>query len=449
MEFLLILLGLFPLFIFGDMIGDFDFGSEDDEAEGNGAGYQSMTETQSILEGPGFGAEQESTADPLSPVTEDETPVEGSHIDPSTVLQPNTDDETPSQGDEVDPDDVIGPSDTPEEEFFIDGDGTSLQQLLDTQSDATTGIGFLGTQVDVTQDWSLGEGDQSATLDDDGLEGTGEGALSDWDGTPIIQTEGTLNVIDGGAGNDDIMTGDEAAYAFGGEGDDTLATGEGAAALFGGEGDDTLLGAGSASYLDGGSGDDVIQGGSADEIIRGGAHGPDDAETDDNDTLDGGGGDDQIAGGYGADTLSGGTGDDVINHHGRAEEDVVAEHQEFGWHIDGDADTLDGGAGNDTLIMDGADTATGGSGADTFWLYNDGGGNIADITDFKNGEDTLRITLDPELDWGGLDVDITASLDGLDGIVSVNGEAVALLRGGAGAGTSDIFVELGQNILAG
>ncbi|MGH1370092.1 MAG: calcium-binding protein [Maritimibacter sp.] len=449
MGFLFLILGFFPLFILGDMVAGSDEESDDGE-EGTGQGYESSTETQSVSDefmGP---PQTQADSDPLSPVIEDETPIEGDPVDPSSEISPNTDDETPLEGDVVDADDILDPNDKPDEEFFIDGDGTHLQHLLTEQTDASSGIGYLGTTIDDTQDVELGAGDQSVALADDAETGTGEGTLSDWDGTPVLQTEGDVNVVDGGAGNDVITTGDEAAYAFGGTGDDTLSAGEGAAALFGGAGNDTLAGSAAQTYLDGGEGDDTLQGGAGDEVLRGGAHGADDADTQDDDTIDGGAGDDRISGGFGADTLSGGDGDDVIDHHGRAEQEVHGEHQEFGWHIDGATDTLDGGAGDDTLIIDSEDTATGGSGMDTFWLYNDGmSESVAQITDFENGIDTLRITLDPEGAWGDMEVAVTPSLDGLDGIVSVNGETMAILRGGASATTGDIYVELGQNITAG
>lgn len=366
------------------------------------------------------------------------------------MLEPNTDDETPTAGDPIDPEDIADPADTPAEEFYVDGDGTSLQQLLNNESDAVDGVGYLGTQIEATEDYVLTEGDDALSLADDGEEGTGEGALRTYDGTPVLDSAGDINVVDGGAGNDTIAAGDEAAYVFGGGGSDTLATGEGVAALFGGSGGDTLMGGDTESYLDGGTGNDVIEGGSADEILRGGAHGEGDQDTRDNDSIDGGAGDDDIAGGYGSDTLIGGAGNDIIDHLGRAEEEVAAEHLEFGWHIDGDADTLDGGTGNDTLIFDSADTASGGDGADTFWLYDDGtGASVAEITDFETGTDALRITLDPEVDWGDMDVTVGLAENGLDSIVSVNGEEMALLTGNTSIAAHDVYVELGQNITAG
>ena len=188
----------------------------------------------------------------------------------------------------------------------------------------------------------------------------------------------------------------------------------------------------------------------ADELLNGGAHGPDGADAADDDTISGGGGDDHILGGYGADVLRGDAGDDVINHLGRAEEQTGQERHEFAWHIDNDADSLAGGAGNDTLIMDRADSATGGDGMDTFWVYFDGasGSGAADIGDFTTGEDFLRVTLNPDLNHGDLAVDVMPSDDGADGLVTVNGETVAILRGAPDATVDDVYVEIVENIFS-
>lgn len=431
MAFLLLFLGLLPVMFLPDAFADGDA-----DGVGNGTGED---ENGYLLPD-----ESDDTA-LLDPIM----------VDDDSVLLPDVGDDDPGDHDHpIGDGDVQGPNDTPEEEYYIDGDGTLLQQLLGEQSDATTGIGYLGTRIAETDDYELGDTDDELNLDDDGVAGTGEGALGSWDGTPLIHTEGDLNVISGGDGDDSITTGDEAAYVFGGAGDDTLAVGEGAAALFGGDGNDMLTGSdvinadGTASaYLDGGAGDDIIHGGDGHEVIEGGEHGADSGVAG-NDTLFGGGGDDLIRGGYGADILSGGSGDDVIDHMGRAEERVTAEHRDFNWHIDNDADILDGGDGNDTLIFDRADTATGGAGNDTFWLYHDTGSGIghAEITDFSTGEDFLRISLNPDLTSGTPVISVTPSEDGLDGVVTVNGEVVAVLQGAPGASAADIYVDVPENI---
>lgn len=390
------------------------------------------------------------TGDALAPVTEDDAPVIGGVTDPDAVLAPVTEDDAPVVGDVTDPDQVLAPSSEPGDEYAIDGDGTLLQSLLNSESDSDTGVGFLGTQIDETSDLELGLEGDSYAAPDDGVLGTGTGTIANSDGTPMLFADYPVGVIFGAEGSDDIDLGDDAAYAFGGSGDDTITAGEGAAALFGGEGNDTLTGTdtGETAWLDGGLGDDVLLGGDADETFHGGAHAAENAGAQDDDYIDGGAGDDTIYGGFGADTLLGGDGDDVINHLGAQEEEISWERHEYDWHLDGDADTLDGGAGNDTLIMDGADTATGGAGMDTFWVYSDvaGGGGAATITDFNSGEDFLRVSLNPEYGFDTPDVSVAPSDDGLDGVVSVNGEVVAILQGAPGATAADVYAEVVPNV---
>ena len=452
MTILLLFLGLLPMLFLPDI-----FGGEDAYDSGNGTGG---------LEDDGYSDDQGGGADQGFPDevfeglvvqpddSDDQPPVNPAPIDEGSVVQPDDGDDSPDDFDyPIGDGGVLDPVDTPEEEYSFDGDGTLLQRLLGEQSDAATGIGYIGTQISDTLGSELGTANDTFEMEDDGTGGNGEGQLGSWDGTPLIDTEGNLNVVSGGEGNDSITAGDEAAYIFGGVGDDTLAAGDGAVAVFGGIGEDTITGSdvvnsdGTASaHLDGGAGDDIITGGEGHEIIQGGEHG--DQRASGNDVLSGGGGNDFVSGGYGADTIAGGAGDDVLDHFGQADERVVAERREYSWHIDNNADTLDGGEGNDTIIFDRTDTATGGEGNDTFWLYNDtsSGTGHADITDFRVGEDFLRISLNPDVTAGTPEVVVEPSDDGSDGIVFINGAVVAILQGSPGASAADIYVDVPENI---
>lgn len=140
----------------------------------------------------------------------------------------------------------------------------------------------------------------------------------------------------------------------------------------------------------------------------------------------------------------------MINHLGHAMESSGAERSSFDWHIDGDADTLDGGEGNDKIIMDRADVATGGSGADNFQIYSDQGDGLghATVTDFASGEDFLRITLDPDEDEDSVVLDVSPSENGADGVVTVNGEVVAILQGAPNATAADVRVEVMEEVYA-
>ena len=93
----------------------------------------------------------------------------------------------------------------------------------------------------------------------------------------------------------------------------------------------------------------------APEVERVVAHGVQQNETlhggDGDDTIHGGAGNDSIQGGGGADHLYGGAGDDTLDG---------------GTAPQGAFDVLDGGDGNDQLMLSGSTIAIGGKGADTF-----------------------------------------------------------------------------------
>ncbi len=435
----LLLLGLVPLFFLGDLFVGGGAGAPASE-DGDEAAQEGGQGNVSTL----LGAQSDGT--PLEPVTDDPQPYVGAPVEPGTIIDPNEDDADPVTGTPVDPDTVLDPIDTPGEGYER-GSGTTLQQLLDRETDLRVGVERIGSEISETAELLSSDEADRITLANDG---PGEGNLSDIDGTPLIHTDGMLGVIEGAGGDDTLVLGNSATYAFGGAGADNISAATGAAAIFGGTGDDMLRGGTGDGFIDGGAGDDVILGGDGAENLFGGAHAPDSASAADDDLIDGGAGDDRIAGGYGADTLIGGTGDDVIDHHGRVEQQIGWERHAFDWHIDDADDTLVGGTGSDTLIMDRADTGTGGDGADTFWIYHDHetGTGAADITDFDAGTDFLRVSLNPSLDHGELTVDVTASPDGADALVTVNGELVAVLRGAARADAIDLLVEVTPDLFA-
>ena len=135
--------------------------------------------------------------------------------------------------------------------------------------------------------------------------------------------KGTLT---GTAGNDRLVSNDDAEILRGLDGNDTL---------IGNGGDDEIYGGETAADLR-----DVIFGGDGNDTIDGGYG---------NDELRGDAGDDVISGGFGGDTVIGGTGNDTIT--GSALGDVL-----FG--SDGD-DFINGGFGYDQI--------NGGNGADAFF----------------------------------------------------------------------------------
>ena len=100
----------------------------------------------------------------------------------------------------------------------------------------------------------------------------------------------------------------------------------------GGDHDDEITGSRGSDSLDGGKGNDVLNGGAGNDKLSGGAG---------NDTLNGGAGKDTLNGGKGVDKLNGGAGADKI----------VAN--------DGQRDTVDCGAGKDSVVADKKDRLKG------------------------------------------------------------------------------------------
>lgn len=433
-------LGLVPLVLLTDLLTEDTEGEMDDPTDPSS---DTTDDTVVVCERPDEG-------DVLAPQNGDDMPGENDLVE-GPILQPQNDGaDDPTENDPVDPDTIIDPSTDPSQDYPNIGAPELLQQGLENETDFNYGSGYLAEFGGATEEISLTEGNDVFSAADDG--GADPGELGDWDGTPVLSSDDPVAVIDGGERDDTIGLGAGAVYAFGGDGNDTLTAGTGAAALFGGAGDDHLTGSDAAPvWLDGGVGNDDILGGQADEVIHGGAHSGDGTDQPDDDVIDGGGGNDVISGGYGADTLSGGDGDDVIDHLGRVEQDVVWERHQFGWHIDNEADRLSGGAGSDTLIMDRADSAEGGEGRDTFWVYFDAasGSGAAEISDFTPGEDFLRITLNPNVVKDTPQVAVGPSEDGQGGIVSVNGDVVAVLNGASDVTEADVYVEVVDDIFGG
>lgn len=250
-------------------------------------------------------------------------------------------------------------------------------------------------------------------------------------------------IVDGGAGNDRILTGSKNDTLLGGLGNDILDGGAGNDLLDGGSGNDTLTGGLGNDTLIGGDGNDTLNGGDGNDTLTGGFG---------NDTLDGGAGNDSLDGGVGNDTLTGGLGNDIITG-GDGTDTLVESADRFftltntsletkllttgnkveftdtlsgieqarltggagantinasaftlgAVTLDGQAgnDILTGGTGNDTLIGGaGNDSLTGGTGKDTFVFANTGitpfstsGLGVDTIADFVLADDLLQLNV--------------------------------------------------------
>lgn len=285
-----------------------------------------------------------------------------------------------------DPDtpDVAGPSGSADDDVLTANDpdvpdvagpvGTADDDVLSPNADDTPiGGAPTGSLTGETVEYTLGDDGETFILADDAMQGGTDATLAlDDNDMPTIDTDGTLNIVTGGAGDDTIAAGDDAAIIDGGAGNDTIYGGDGTAILSGGAGDDTIY-----------AGNDT---GSAYVL----------------------------------------SGDDGADH-------------------------LYGGDGDDTILMDANDVAAGGAGADSFWLYYDANADVghAEITDFDQGADMLRVTLNPDDTYSGtLDVEVGQTEDGLSSQVIVNGDVVAVLYGAPNVTAGDVVVELSPSALS-
>ena len=206
------------------------------------------------------------------------------------------------------------------------------------------------------------------------------------------------DLVTGGAGNDTILTGDDADTIYGGAGDDSINSGIDDDLVHGGAGNDTVIGSEGADTIYGEAGDDLIYGGLG-EVGNDLLDLPDatDLDPDNNrDLLEGGAGNDTIYGRDDDDTMAGGIGNDVM--YGGVDDDVMDGN-------DGN-DILSGDQGNDVIRGGaGSDIQTGGADRDVFIV----GSNLDGIGDVIDGSETgddydvldlsdagpLRIVYDP------------------------------------------------------
>jgi Ca2+-binding RTX toxin-like protein len=274
-------------------------------------------------------------------------------------------------------------------------------------------------------------------------------------GGPSTVANTSLIQVFGQAGAD-VATLDETngvlpkANMFGGAGDDVLTGGSGNDRLFGQSGNDVLDGKGGNDFLFGGADNDVLAGDSGNDQVFG--EGGNDRMVwnpgDGNDTVEGGADNDtaEANGGDGSETFAvtangarvrfnrlgpapaaldiGITENLVINANGG--DDVISASGNLATLINL---TLDGGAGNDTIL--------GGNGADLPL-----GGNGSDVIDGQQGNDVALLGAgDDRFQWDpGDDNDVVEGQDGTDTMlfngsgfgeifqVSANGERVLFTR---------------------
>ncbi|KRE16519.1 hypothetical protein ASE63_14955 [Bosea sp. Root381] len=248
--------------------------------------------------------------------------------------------------------------------------GISMLGGDDTLVNSGTIIGLDGIAID------MGDGNDAVTL----LEGSniyGEIRLGAGDDTlTATEVEDDL-VVDAGSGNDIVRTGSGDDLVRGGAGDDLLDGGEGDDVLQGGEGNDRLIGGLGDDFLFGGAGNDTLVGGEGNDLLDGG-EGIDTADysaetsgiTVDLSTGKATGADIGLDTLQGIENVIGGSGDDVL----------IGNDQ---------ANVLNGGAGNDRIVIGAGDTAIGGEGDDSIEVK--AGAGAAAIVDGGTGFDTVKL----------------------------------------------------------
>jgi len=345
------------------------------------------------------------------------------------------------------------------------------------------------------------------------------GAVQIKGGTPTVGNTELIQVF--GLGGNDTITMDEAngalprANLFGGFGNDIIRGGSGGDMLFGQSGNDNLQGRGGVDFLFGGSEDDILTGGDDDDQMFGesgndrmiwnpgddtdlheGGAGTDTSEVNGGSgaevftvtangtrvrfdrldpapfsidigtterldlrmnggddffsatgnlaaliqiTVDGGAGNDTILGSNGIDTLLGGDGDDFID--GQQGNDVAllgAGNDVFQWDPGDGSDVVEGQDGSDTMLFNGS------GGAEIFTASANGGrvlftrnlGNI--VMDINDVESIDLNTL------AGTDTITVNDLSGTD-VVEMNVNLAGTIGGTAGDGAADVVIANATN----
>lgn len=328
-----------------------------------------------------------------------------------------------------------------------DAEFSEIEAVITGEGDDTVDGSVTTTGIDVT----TGGGDDTVTGGDgdDVINTSGPSdaidAVVDFP-TPFDALDQTgdpdptddLDTVDGGAGNDTIITGDDADVIYGGTGDDTIDSGIDDDYVEGGAGDDSI---------DAGFGADEVYGGDGDDFINAGIDAFTDYANDDPtfpfvdpnladgvDTVYGGAGNDTILTGDDADTIEGGEGDDTID--GGIDDDLI--------HGDAGDDSIDGGHGSDVIYGgDGNDTI---NAAENFGEAPLGIGEVLDATDPEptNGLDTVYGDAGDDTIYGGDDADVLyggddddALFGGIDNDDLFGGSGEDLLEGGQGSDTLD------------
>ncbi|WP_298915544.1 hypothetical protein [uncultured Roseobacter sp.] len=158
------------------------------------------------------------------------------------------------------------------------------------------------------------------------------------------------------------------------------------------------------------------------------------AGTEQTDYIEGGDGNDQLGGSAGSDLIFGGLGSDVLNG-------IVDDPDTVGIMDTDEGDYLNGGSGDDILILGEDDIAASGEGNDDFllgdWITQ---GNGAEILDYEPEHDSLMLVWD-DTSISADEPDVTVDPDPDDPEVmhiSMNGVSVAEIYGDTELSVADL-----------
>ncbi|UWR20910.1 cadherin-like domain-containing protein [Sulfitobacter sp. S190] len=303
-------------------------------------------------------AQVEVTVDPVNdaPVAEDDSATlnKGDSVTVSVL-----DNDSDPDGDPL----SVTAATSPDGDVTINDDGT-LTFTPDPDFCGDTVINYTLSDGTLTDDAvvavTVRDGIVSGTEDGDLIDvdyvGDPEGDLVDAGDAFLPGEEPQDDIIEAGDGDDTVRAGLGNDEVSGGEGNDDINGETGDDVLDGDAGDDTITGGDGSDTVSGGDGDDSIVTGNGDvlpDIGFPGVFDPDPLPDNDRDSVDGGAGSDTIRTGDDRDTITGGDGNDVIN--AGIDDDEVQGN-------DGD-DRIVGGEGNDDIL--------GGAGNDTIFAGND------------------------------------------------------------------------------
>ena len=261
------------------------------------------------------------------------------------------------------------PTDTNANAIAVEPDGSIVQAgavdsgLFGIARYANSGDGTTGISLDSKTGTLTVNGGKYGDLIDISTVGTNVVVTRNGIEFPFSAASVKSISVSGGDGADYIINNVPISTTLdGGAGDDALITSDGPSVLQGDDGDDVLYGGAAKDALFGGNGNDQLNGGGGDDFLSGLAG---------NDTLGGGAGNDDLDGGTGADIFSGGPGIDTADYSHRTENLTISiDGATSGAPGEGDIifdiENILGGSGNDSITGDsGANSINGGSGNDT------------------------------------------------------------------------------------